>query len=105
MKNKFNYIGLLLNIIIITVFSGKSPPIFADKFPRIVGMVGFFYFLIIAIIALITLWWLIRLSRKNNESKFLFLTNCILAVFNSFSLLFPILFIFSLMISGIGDNS
>ena len=105
MKNKFSYIGLLINITIFIVFSIKSPPIFADRFPKIVGITGFFYFFIIAIIIVVILWGLIRLSRKRSESKPLFLANCILAVFNSFSLLYPILMIFFFMIFGTGDSS
>lgn len=88
----------------ITLFIVLKDMFFSLHFPSVVNLTKLYY-PIFAIIIIIILWWVIRLSRKNNESKFLFLINCILAVFNSFSLLFPILFIFSLMIFGTGDSS
>lgn len=85
MKNKFSYIGLLINITLLVVLKDMF---FGLHFPSVVNLTKLYY-PVFAIIMMIILWWLIRLSRKRNESKPLFFTNCILAVFNSLSLLFP----------------
>ena len=90
----------MLNITIFIFYSIKIT-VFGNWLPRIIFMVGgVFYFFIIAIIAMIILWWLIRLSRKKNESNILFLTNCILAVFNSFFLLYPYFIMLFFILSG-----
>lgn len=101
MKNKFSLIGLTINIITFAMLSKQT---FGDWFP-LVDMLGVFYYSIIAIIIMVILWWLIHLSRKNNESKPLFLVNFILTIFNSLSLLYPFLLIVFLFMFGTGDSS
>jgi len=101
MKNKFSYIGLLLNFIVFIFYSSKIR-VFGD-WPQIIFMMGgVFYFFIIAIVAMVVLWWLIRLSWKRNESKPVFLANCIFTVLNSFSLLYPYIEMLIVMLSVFG---
>lgn len=86
MKNKFSFVSLLLNIMALFAFGHQFLGIKKLEEFEMVNLTAFF-FPIIAIIVGIMLWWLIRLSRKRNESRFLFSVNCVLAVFNSFSLI------------------
>lgn len=100
MSNKYNYIALVLNIIL-TIF-GFGGNFFIIKILQLFNNQGFYPYVAFAlnIIFLITIFFLVRLSFKKGENRNLAIVNLIMLVVSSFLFFRSILFIALAVLGG-----